>query len=394
MYRLYDGTVLCQLINTIKSNTIDADSYRDKTPEERLQIAFYSIKEHLNINGPPAPVENIIEGREDNLLFQYLQKIKLFYCTSYGPHAMPKMYGSTKSLNRSHSLNTVDNAHTLREYRSQTSSPYLFANNSCTNLESIKERRSIKRKAHRPHSYHELSTAHLMSSSGARVISVDTADSASEHEEENTLDEAATATDKSHAQVANDCSENKSTFRVTSQVPNGIAKPSAQTTASSVALPVKAPSDHNMKFNNTSIETKSQDGVEGRKQATPNMTPPRHQLPPLPKAAPPPLPPNAASVKRQLTTQMQSTDGQKSLQSTDGQKSLQTFLTLSNSRRDLTTAACETCVETQAKVENIIKKERELILYPLQRACKFSLQVILIVIICDRMWEKGSYTRI
>ena len=337
------------------------DSYRNKMPEERLHIVFHSIKEHLNINGPPAPVENIIEGRGDDLLFMYLQKIKLFYCTSYGPQAKPKMYSSTKSLNRSHSLSTVDNTHVAREYRSQTSSPHLFANNNCTNLESIKERRTTKRKAHRPHSYHELSTAHLMSSSGARVISVDT-DSASEHEEENTLDGAATTADKSHTQVANDHSDNKSTFKVTSQVHNGIAKPSAQTTASSVTLPVKAPSDHIMKSNNTSIKTKSQDDVEGRKQATPNMTPPRHQLPPLPKAAPPPLPPNVASVKRQLATQMQSTDGQ---------KSLQTFLSLSNSRRDLTTTACETCVETQAKVENIIKKERELILYPLQRACKF-----------------------
>ena len=361
LYRLYDGTVLCQLINTIKSNTIDVDSYRDKTPEERLQIAFYSIKEHLNINGPPAPAESITEGREDDLLFLYLQKIKLFYCTIYGPNVKPKMYGSTKSLNKTHSLIATDNTQTLREYRSQTSSPYLFANNSCTNLESIEEQRTTKRKARRPHSYHELSTAHLMSSSGARVISVET-ESASE--EESMLDGTSTASDRLHTQVANGNNDNNPASRVTSQVNNGIAKTSAETKVlSSVALPLKAPSDY-MKFNSTSIEIKPRDGAEGRKHATPNMTPPRHQLPPLPKAPPPLPPPNAANIRRQLATQMQSTDGQ---------KTLQTFS--SHSRRDLTTtAACETCVETQVKVENIIKKEKEQILYPLQQARKFSLQ--------------------
>ena len=359
-FRLYDGVVLCQLINTIKSNAIDVDSYRDKTPAERLQIAFYSIKEHLNINGPQAPIESIIEGKEDDLLFLYLEKIKLFYCTSYGPNIMPKLYGSTKSLNRSHSLSAADNKRPMREYRSQTSSPYpppLYANNSCTNLESIKEKStSNKKRKPRPHSYHELSTAHLTSSSGARVISVDTG-SASEPEDESSTAHGAATVDKSRAQVANGNNialENNpapkapsSYSQLNTVVPNKCS--------SSTAL--KSTSDQ-VKVDGVSNDAKLQDSVEGRKHVTPNVTPPRHQLPPLPKAPPPP-PPTITSVKRQITKQ---------IDSTDGQSSLQAFLSLSQSRRDL--ASCETCIEIQAKVENIIKKERELILYPLQRACK------------------------
>ena len=361
-YRLYDGVVLCQLINTIKSNTIDVDSYRDKTPAERLQIAFYSIKEHLNINGPQAPIESIIEGKEDDLLFLYLEKIKLFYCTSYGPHITSKMYGSTKSLNRSHSLSAADNKRPMREYRSQTSSPYpppLYANNSCTNLESIKEQSTSNRKRKpRPHSYHELSTAHLMSSSGARVISVDTG-SASEPEDESSTVHGAATVDKSHAQVAN--SNNKALANNSApQAPSSHSQLNTVVPKPSSSTALKGTLDQ-VKVNGVSNDAKLRDSVEGRKHVTPNVTPPRHQLPPLPKAPPPP-PPAIASVKRQITKQ---------IDSTDGQSSLQAFLSLSQSRRDLTAAACETCMETQAKVENIIKKERELILYPLQRACKF-----------------------
>ena len=370
-YRLYDGIVLCQLINTIKSNTIDVDYYRDKTPAERLKIAFFSIKEHLNINGPQATIESIIGGKEDDLLFLYLEKIKLFYCTSYGPNITPIMYGSTKSLNRSHSLSAADNKRPMREYRSQTSSPYpptLYANNSCTNLESIKEKSTTnnKKRKPRPHSYHELSTAHLMSSSGARVISVDSG-SASEPE-----DEISTA-NKSHAHVANSNNKavennsapkaplNYSQFNAVIPKPSGLNKPSSSTVLKGTSDQVKASSVSN--------GSKPQDSVEGRKHTTPNVTPTRHQLPPLPKAPPPP-PPAISSVKRQITKQ---------IDSTDGQSSLQAFLSLSQSRRDLTTvAACETCIETQAKVENIIKKERELILYPLQRACKFFIYCIAI----------------
>ena len=347
------------------------DYYRDKTPEERLQIAFHSIKEHLNINGPPAPVESIIEGRQDDLLFLYLEKIKLFYCTSYDPNINRKMHSSTKSLNRSHSLSSADNKRPLREYRSQTSSPYPppFANSSCTNLESIKEKSTTKRKTHRPHSYHELSTTHLMSSSGARVVSVEMG-SASEPEDDNILNGAATTAYVQVVNSNNEASQNNPACKVTSnysQINSAVTKASSGTTkmSSSASSPLKAPLDH-LKSNDASNENKSQDSVDGRKHATPNVTPTRHQLPPLPKAPPPP-PPNVASVKRQITAQMESTDGQ---------TSLQTFLSLSQSRRNLenamTNAACETCLETRATVESIIKKERELILYPLQRACKFS----------------------
>ena len=359
-YRLYDGIVLCQLINTIKSNTIDVDSYRDKTPAERLQIAFFSIKEHLNINGPPATIESIVEGKEDDMLFLYLEKIKLFYCTSYGPDITPKMYGSTKSLNWSHSLSAADNKRPMREYRSQTSSPYpppLYSNNSCTNLESIKEGSTTNKKGHRkprPHSYHELSTAHLMSSSGARVISVDTG-SASEPEDESSIVQGAMTVTSSN----NKTSTSKEPLDY-SQLNTVVPKPSGLNKTSSTAPPLKGTPDQ-VKANNVSNDTKPWDSVEGRKHATPNVTPPRHQLPPFPKAPPPP-PPAIASVKRQITKQ---------IESTDGQSSLQAFLSLSHSRRDLTAAACDTCIDTQAKVEDIIKKERELILYPLQRACKF-----------------------
>lgn len=377
---MYDGVVLCQLINTIKNNTIDVESYRDKSPVERLQIAFYSIKEHLNINGPQAPIENIIEGKEDDLLFLYLEKIKLFYCTSYGPNITPILYGSTKSLNRSHSLSAADNKRPMREYRSQTSSPYpppLYANNSCTNLESIKEWSSSNRKRKpRPHSYHELSTAHLMSSSGARVISVDTG-SASEPEDESSTAHGATTVDKSQvANGNNKALENNSAPKAPSSYsklntvvpkPSGLNKPSSSTAFKGTSDQVKA--------NSVSSDAKLRDGVEGRKHVTPNVTPPRHQLPPLPKAPPPP-PPAIASVKRQITKQ---------IDSTDGQSSLQAFLSLSQSRRDLTVAACDTCIETQAKVESIIKKERESILYPLHRACKFVILHIITVIMYSSM---------
>lgn len=374
-YRLYDGYVLCQLINTIKSNAIDADDYRDKTPAERLQIAFFAIKEHLNINGPPAPIESIIEGKEDDLLFLYLEKIKLFYCTSYGPTINTKMYGSTKSLGRSHSLNAADNKRPTREYRSQTSSPYpppLYANNSCTNLQSIKET-SSDRKVHgrnpRPHSYHELSTAaHLMSSSGARVISVETG-SASEHEDESIVQDGA---DEWHTQVANGNNkvlQNNSLASKTnnSQLKNVVTKTSTVTKAPTLTgSPHKRPTDQNHVLNSG----ESQDSLERKKcssSITPTVTLTRHQRPPLPKAPPPP-PPTVASVKRQVVTQMESTDGQ---------SSLQTFLSLSQSKRDLeniaTAVSCETCLETQIKMENVIKKERELILYPLQKACKLTI---------------------
>lgn len=318
------------------------DDYRDKTPEERLQIAFFSIKEHLNINGPPAPIESIIEGREDDLLFLYLEKIKLFYCTSYGPTINPKThYGSTKSLNRSHSLNAADNKRpTGREYRSQTSSPYpgpLYANNSCTNLESIMEN-STNRMMHRnprPHSYHELSTGHVMSSSGARVVAVET-ESASELEE-NDVD-----------------IESNNIIPTTSDLKNK--------NPSSIASSFRGPSDQ-VKSSDASDSTKSQDGTEARKISsgvTPTVIPKRHKLPPFPKSAPPPPPPVAANIRRQIAAQMESTD--------EGHSSLRTFLSLS--KMNLKTAIpCEACIETQAKFENIIKKERELFLHPLQKAC-------------------------
>jgi len=357
------------------------DYYRDKTPAERLQIAFFSIKEHLNINGPPASIENIIEGKEDDLLFLYLEKIKLFYCTSYGPSMNPNIYGSTKSLNRSHSLNAADNKHTIREYRSQTSSPYppLYANNSYTNLESINETTTTtaKRKIHRnprPHSYHELSTTHLMSSSGARVIAVETG-SASELEEDDDVDSDTldrTAADKTHAQVANasnKVSQNSPASKMSSNYSqlNNVALQSSDLknkTTSPAASPQKSAPDQVKSSSASNDGTKSQDSSEERKHSGRVVTPTRHQLPPLPKVAPPP-PPVVASVKRQIATQMESTDTQ---------NSLQTFLSLSQSRKNMATAvACETCTETQAKVENIIKQERELVIRPLQRACKFSL---------------------
>ena len=357
--------MLCQLINTIQANTIDVDSYRDRTPAERLQIAFFSIKEHLNINGPPASIESIIEGKQDDLLFMYLEKIKLFYCTSYGPSVNPRMYGSTKSLNRSHSLSAADSSRPLRDYRSQTSSPYppaLYTNNSCTSLESIKERSSDDRKANRkprPHSYHELSTA-LMSSSGARVISVETA---SEPEDDGNAVQAVTPS----ALVTHSDSrlvDNNSTTKLHNTAVAGLdeTKSTSSLKATSEQASTNGVGSITSDQANTN-STKLRDSIEGRKRATPNATPPRHQLPPLPRVPPPPLP-AVASVTRQLVRQMESTDG--------GQPSLQTILSLSKSRPDFTTATSDTSMETQVKVENIIKKERELILYPLQRACEFT----------------------
>lgn len=344
------------------------DYYQNKTPAERLQIAFSSIKEHLNINGPQASIKNIIEGREDDLLFLYLEKIKLFYCTSYGPSINSKIYGSTKSLNRSHSLNAADNKFPVREYRSQTPSPYppLYANNSCTNLESIEEttaptNRKMRRNP-RPHSYHELSTTHLMSSSGARVIAVETG-STSEPEDDDVngdlLDR--TAPDKPHAQVANGNNralQNSLTSKMSSNYSqlNNVVPGLKNNITLSAALPQKSAPDQVKSSTASNDGTKSQDSVEERKYSGRVMSPTRHQLPPLPKAAPPP-PPVVASVKRQIATQMESTDTH---------KSLQTFLSLSQSRRDLEN------MKTQAKVENIIKQERELALRPLQRARKFS----------------------
>ena len=398
--------MLCQLINTMKSNTIDVDYYRDRTPAERLQIAFFSIKEHLNINGPPAPVESIIEGREDDLLFLYLEKIKLFYCTSYAPAIHPKLYGSTKSLNRSLSLNAADNKCPLKEYRSQTPSPYpspLYGNSSCTSLESIKEKSTSNKKMmyrnRRPHSYHELSTvSHLMSSSGARVISVETG-SASEAEDESNIQDTSVRGDKCHPQVANsnDISSPSKISSNYSQLNNVVPKTATFNKSPLSTSPLHSPSDQNgipsnsvstlpsnsvptlptnnvptLPSNNVLSDIKAHDNVEVKKHSgrttgvTPTVIPTRHQRPPLPKAPPPPLPPSAGSVKRQIATQMTSTDGQ---------SSLQTFLSLSQSKRDLeniaTGAACEVCMETKAKIENVMKKERELTLYPLQRACKF-----------------------
>ena len=367
-YRLYDGVVLCQLINTLQPNTIDVDFYRDKTPAERLQIAFFSIKEHLNINGPPASIESIIEGKQDDLLFLYLEKIKLFYCTSYGLNVNPRMYSSTKSLNRSHSLSAADGNRPLRDYRSQTSSPYppaLYANNSCTSLESIKERSSGDRKAlrkSRPHSYHELS-ATLMSSSGARVISVETGSASEPEDDSNVVQASVTASANSDSPAV----DNNSATKLLNA---GVPKPSGlyKATSTSSLLTTSEQASTNTIGSVTpdqanSSNTKLRDTIEGRKRATPNITPPRHQLPPLPKVPPPPLP-AIASATRQLTRKIESTDG--------GQPSLQALLSLSRSGRHLTAATSDTHMETQAKVENIIRGERELILYPLQRACKFS----------------------
>ena len=364
------------------------------------------MKEYLNINGPPAQIESIIEGNEDDMLFTYLQKIKLFYCTSYaapsstsGSSQSPsRKYGSTMSLNRSHSLNTADKKHPL-EYRTQTSSPFptLHTNSSCTNLESIKENKVMEKVLkQRPHSYHELSTVHLTSSSGARVIAVESGSSSEAEDDQvesgipddlTSNTETATNKDRNFATQNNPTSKMPSNFSLSSSCPSApiasILKHSA-VAASDTSNPASSDIASVESSSNASEDTRSRvsvgsldgrgqsegsmDGrrqstgsVDGRKQSanvTPVVTPSRHQVPPLPNKAPPPLP---SGVKRQLMGAMESTDSQSSLQS---------YL---NQVKKENTEPCEICMETKSEVKNLLRQDRELVVGPLKKARKFSI---------------------
>jgi len=384
-FRLYDGTVLCQLINTIKSNTIDIDYYRDRPPAEKLKIAFYSMKEYLNINGPPAHIESIIDGNEDDLLFTYLQKIQLFYCTSYsapsssssGSRSSNRKYGgSNKSLNRSHSLNTADKKHPL-EYRTQTSSPFptLHSNSSCTNLESIKENKVMEKALkQRPHSYHELSTMHLTSSSGARVIAVESG-SSSEAEDDHDQVESGIPDDVTSKYDGNAATQSNPTSKVPSKLSLSSSCPSAPIASilkNSADNPTNSDIASVESSDNVSEDTKSRvsvDSLEGRRQptgsvdgrkqsanVTPVVTPSRHQVPPLPNKAPPPLPPG---TKRSLMAAMESPDSQTSLQS---------YL---NQVKKENVEPCGVCIETKSEVKRVIKQDRELVLGAMKKARKF-----------------------
>ena len=350
------------------------------------------MKEHLNINGPPAHIESIIEGNEDDLLFTYLQKIQLFYCTSYtapssssnsGSAKSPskKYGGSAKSLNRSHSLNTADKKHPL-EYRTQTSSPYptLYTNSSCTNLESITENKVMEKVLkQRPHSYHELSTVHLTSSSGARVIAVESGSSSEAEFEDDQVEsgtphevasnnEIVANNDGNTAARSNPTSKAPSNFSQSSSCPSApiasILKNSVATTdtlnpASSDIASVESSS-------NASEDTKSResvDSLDGRKQSanvTPAVIPSRHQVPPLPNKAPPPLPPG---TKRSLMGAMESTDSQTSLQS---------YL---NQVQKENAEPCEVCVDTKREMKNVLKQDRKLVIGAMKKACKFSVSI-------------------
>ena len=368
------------------------------------------MKEHLNINGPPAHIESIIEGNEDDLLFTYLQKIQLFYCTSYtapssssnsGSAKSPnrKYGGSTKSLNRSHSLNTADKKHPL-EYRTQTSSPYptLHTNSSCTNLESITENKVMEKVLkQRPHSYHELSTVHLTSSSGARVIAVESGSSSEAEFEDNQVESGIPDNVASNSEIfansdgnvaarSNPRSKVPSNLSLSSSCPAApiasILKNSAATT--DISNPASSDIASVESSSNASEDTKSRESVgslDGRRQSfgsmdhrrqstgsadgrkhsanvTPVVTPSRHQVPPLPNKAPPPLPPG---TKRSLMEAMESTDSQTSLQS---------YL---NQVKKENAEPCEVCIETKNEAKSILKQDRELVIGAMKKARKFSI---------------------
>jgi len=399
-YRLYDGTVLCQLINTIKSNTINIDNYRDRSPAEKLEIAFYSMKECLNINGPTAHIDNIVAGNEDDLLFTYLQKIKLFYCTSFTAptssttsgttQSLNRKYSSTNSLNRSHSLNAADKKHPL-EYRTQTSSPCpyptLYSNSSCTNLESINENKVMRKvKKQRPHSYHELSMVHLTSSSGARVIAVESGSSSEGEDEqvENGIPDDMAAT------TSNNVTQSTATSKIPSNLSLSSSCPSApitsilkhpQAAASDTSNPTcsditsmesssNAPEDTRSRVSEGSLDSRrhsigsmdekrqSAETVGDRKQSanvTPAVTPSRHQVPPLPNKAPPPLPPG---TRRSLMG---------ALESPDSHSSLQSYLNQVKKEND---EPCEAYLEIKSEIKSQMRQDIQLVVGFMKKTSK------------------------